>query len=293
MPTVHPVPAALGKGTATWPALANEKSLLARYVAQPDLALEAELVRRFMPLAVAMARRYQSRADQREDINQVASMALVKAIRRFDPLVGRNFAAFAAPTILGEIRRYFRDNTWRLRVPRAIQENTLAVERASAGLAEEHGRAPTMDEIARRAGISLEEVTEAFVALTSQRVASFDLPSNAADPESIPLSELVGTDEQGYQQVEAQLSVEACASLTEREHRVIQLRFEDGRNQHEIAAEIGSSQMQVSRILRRALAKMLEAVQGDDAPSGRRVLTETKPDARFPNGRSRVRVKSR
>jgi len=277
--------------TAIRRAFAHEKILLARYATNPDAALEAELVKRFEPLAQSLASRYRGHAEPSDDLRQVASLGLVKALRRYDPTIGKNFSAFAAPTVLGELRRHFRDHTWRLRMPRAIQENSLAVERASGALSEALGRSPTTAELAKQTGLSVEAVLETLEARESQRSVSLDVPTRADEPESATMSELLGGDEIGFDQVEAQLSVERCAGLTAREKHVIQLRFVEGLNQYEIGELQGVSQMQVSRTLRSGLAKMLEAVQGHEQPDGRRTFTDTRPDARFPHGRVRQRSK--
>ena len=270
--------------------LVDERILLARYVDnRPDQALEAELTSRFMPLALSLAGRYSGRSEQDEDLRQVASLGLVKALRRYDPEVGRHFPAFAAPTILGELKRHFRDHSWRLRIPRSIQENSIAVDRATAELVEANGASPTVNEVAKHAGISVEDVIEALEARESQRSMSLDMPVYADEPQATTLGESMGSEDLGFDAVDAQLSVERCAGITERERQAIELRFVHDLNQYEIAERIGVSQMQVSRILRQGLAKMLEAVQGDESPDGRRSLQETKADPRFPNGRARLR----
>jgi len=270
-------------------ALADERVLLARYAVKPDVALEAELTRRFMPLALSLAGRYYGRAEQDEDLRQVASLALVKALRRYDPAVGKHFAAFAAPTILGELKRYFRDHSWRLRVPRAMQENSLKVERASAEFAEANGKAPSAVQVSELTGITVEGVLEALEVRESQHSVSLDVPFRADVPDAATLGDSIGRDDPGFDRVESQLAVDLCAGVDPRERKAIELRFVDGLNQYEIAERLGISQMQVSRILRRGLAKMLEAVQGDNAPNGRRSFEVTTPDARFPSGRTQVR----
>jgi RNA polymerase sigma-B factor len=251
--------------------------------------LEAELTNRYLPLALSLAGRYHGRAEPDDDLRQVASLGLVKALRRYDPQVGRNFVAFAAPTIIGELRRHFRDHSWRLRVPRSAQENLMAVEKAVASLSERKGRAPTLDEISAEAGLSVEDVVDALEVRESQHSVSLDVPRFSDEPEAATLGDSLGAEEPGFDQVDSQLAVESVANLTDREHRAIELRFSEGLTQYEIAERLGVSQMQVSRVLRKGLAKMLEAVQGDEAPDGRKSLENTTPDARFPKGRSRVR----
>ncbi len=275
--------------TASRRGVADERLLLARYAAHPSIALEAELVTRFAPLSQSLARRYRGRSENGDDLSQVASFGLVKALRRYDPAVGKRFAAFATPTILGELRRHFRDNSWRLHMPRSIQETSLAVDRVSAELLEELGKVPTADDIAARAGIDAEDVAEALAAKISQQSFSLDIPTRSDDAESPTVLETVGREDLGYDKVESQLAVEQCAGLGEQEESVLRMRFVDELNQHEIGDRLDISQMQVSRILRRALAKLLEAVGGDERPNGVRSLEDTTPNARFPNGRTRRR----
>jgi RNA polymerase sigma-B factor len=268
-----------------------EDMLIARYAASPDRALEAELVDRFMPLARSLAMRYRGGVESVEDLTQVASLALVKAIRGYDPERGRNFKAYAAPTILGELRRHFRDHSWRLHMPRGLQEQSLAVERASDALTDELGASPTVGQIAERVGLEEEDVLDVLQARESQRSVSLDAPVRRDEPEAIPRIETLGRDEAGFDRVEAQLAIERCAELSDRERVAIELRFVQELNQYEIGAQIGVSQMQVSRLLRRGLAKLLEAVQGDEAPEGKRTFSETRNDPRFPHGRARRRRK--
>ena len=266
-----------------------EELLLERYVSEPSPALEAELVDRFMPLARSLAMRYKGSLEASDDLIQVASLALVKALRGYDPDRGRRFAAYAAPTILGELKRHFRDHTWRLHMPRRAQENTMQVERVASCLADELGRTPTVGEVAEWAGISEEDVLDAFQARESQRSVSLDLPVRRDEPDAIPMVDTIGGEELGFQRVEAQISIERCAHLDARERQVLEMRFVEDLNQYEICERIGISQMQVSRLMRRALAKLLEAVQGDESPDGRRTFAEDRYDPRLPNGRQRKR----
>lgn len=269
--------------------ITSEDALLSEYVRAPRPELEAELVRRFMPLARSLAMRYRGGAEPNEDLIQVASLALVKALRRYDPERGRRFAAYAAPTILGELRRHFRDHSWRLHMPRSLQERTLEVEKISGGLSEELGRAPTAKEVAARSRVSEEDVLDVYQAREAQRSMSLDVPVHRDEADSVPMIETVGSIEGGFDAVDAQMAVERSASLDGREQEVIRMRFMDGLNQYEIGEALGVSQMQVSRVMRRGLAKLLEAVQGDEAPDGKRTFSDDVADARFPLGRTRKR----
>ena len=268
----------------------TEETLLAEYAKTRRRDLEEELFMRFQPLARSLAMRYRGSGERSDDLLQVASLALVKALRRYDPERGKRFAAFAAPTILGEIRRHFRDHSWRLHMPRSLQERTLEVERTSTELGEELGRAPTVSEVAERADLTEEDVLDVYQARDAQRSISLDMPVNRDESESVPMIDTVGTVEDGFDAVEAQMAVEMTAGLDAREQSVIRMRFSEGLNQYEIGEALGVSQMQVSRIMRRGLAKLLEAVQGDESPDGQRTFSDETPDPRFPNGRARKRV---
>lgn len=270
-------------------AMGDEELLLKSYAEDPRPDLENELVNRFMPLARSLAMRYRGGVEPTEDLLQVASLALVKALRGYDPDRGRRFAPYAAPTILGELRRHFRDHAWRLHMPRSLQERSLEVERASAALADELGRTAKVAEIAERLELEEEVVLDVLQARASQRAASLDMPVYRDESESVPTVETIGRDELGFDRVEAQVAVERCGALDERERAVIEMRFNEDLNQYEIGERLGISQMQVSRLLRRALAKLLEAVQGDTAPTGKRTFTENRRDPRFPHGRARRR----
>ena len=268
---------------------ASEELLLAEYAVTRARDLEEELCKRFMPLARSLAMRYRGGAERNEDLIQVASLALVKALRGYDPERGKRFPAYAAPTILGELRRHFRDHSWRLHMPRSLQERTLEVERTTTALGEELGRAPTAKEVSERSGLDEEGVLDVYQAREAQRSVSLDMPVHRDEADSVPMIETVGSPEAGFDAVESQMAIETSAKLDEREREVIRLRFSEDLNQYEIGEALGISQMQVSRVMRRGLAKMLEAVQGDEDPDGRRTFLDDVADARFPQGRMRRR----
>jgi RNA polymerase sigma-B factor len=242
--------------------MADEEDLLRRYGETHDPAIKEELVRRFLPLARSLALRYRGASEALEDLIQVASLGLVKALDGFDAERGKSFVAYAAPTILGELRRHFRDRVWDVRLPRGLQERTMAVNDASLKLSEERGAQPTPGEIADRLDLDESEVNEALRADQARRTLSLDVPRSRDERDSAPMVESVGRVERGYDAVEARLAAE-CAPLEERERRVLRLRFHEGLNQYEIGRRLGVSQMQVSRIMRRALHKLLVAVRGD------------------------------
>lgn len=269
----------------------SEDDLLDQYASSRRPDLEEELFMRFQPLARSLAMRYRGGSERNEDLVQVAGLALLKALRGYDPERGRRFTAYAAPTILGELRRHFRDHSWRLHMPRSLQERTLLVEKVSSELSDELAGTPSASAVAERAGISEEEVLDVYQARQAQRSMSLDVPVHRDEADSVPLIETVASEDGGFDTVEAQLAIEQCADLEQREQAVIEMRFIEGLNQYEIGERLGVSQMQVSRIMRRGLAKMLEAVQGDEAPEGRKTFTEQGADARFPSGRARRRRK--
>ena len=242
--------------------LHSEDRLLRDYARTHDARLREELVRRFMPFARALALRYRGASELEDDLVQVASLGLIKALDGFDLERGEAFKAYAAPTILGELRRHFRDRVWTLRLPRGLSERALAISEASQGLAEELGRPPTVAEIADRLELSEEEVTEALLGEQARKMMSLDVPVSREDSDSAELVETLGREERGFERVDTQLAAEGVL-LTERERVVLKLRFEEDLTQYEIGGRIGVSQMQVSRIMRAALRKLLDAVQGD------------------------------
>ena len=249
---------------------AYEAELLRRYAETRDPALKEELVRRLLPLARSLALRYRGAPEQLDDLMQVASLGLIKAIDGFDPERGKTFAAYAAPTILGELRRHFRDRVWELRLPRRLQERTMLVQSAIRKLSDDLGRSPSVYQIAQYVELSDEEVSEALQADEARRTVSLDAPRDRHEAESVPMVETLESHEMGYEAVEAGLAVEAAA-LDDRERRVLHLRFARGLTQYEIGGLLGISQMQVSRIMRRALRRVLAAVQGQESGESLRV----------------------
>jgi RNA polymerase sigma-B factor len=241
---------------------AREDLLLRRYAMSGDPDVREELVERFMPLARSLALRYRGGSEPLDDLLQVACLGLVKAIDGFDPARGKPFTAYAVPTILGELRRHFRDHVWPVHLPRSLQERTLDVEEAITRLTEQLGRFPTVAQIAERLDVEQEDVLDAMRADEARRTLSLDAPRRRDEDDAAPAVESVESEERGYDTVEASLSAQA-AGLDEREWHVLHLRFSENLNQYEIGERIGVSQMQVSRIIRRALRKLLGAVRGD------------------------------
>ncbi len=205
-----------------------------------------------------MAARYQGKGEANDDLFQVACVGLVNAVDRFDPEKGRPFVAFAAPTILGELRRHFRDRAKTIRLPRGLQERSMRIEASMEGLEAELGRPPSVGELARAVGLEDDEVLESIEASTSVRgIRSLDMPVNSGldDPES--LGSRLGEVEPGYEQVEDWNTVTALLHvLSDEEREALRLRLVEELSQSEIGRRLGCSQMQVSRILRRALSRL-------------------------------------
>ncbi len=219
-----------------------------------DIEIRNQLVNAHIGLAEFLAKRFSHRGEPTEDLVQVASLALVKAVERFDPHRQLEFTTFATPTIVGELKRHFRDRSWMVRVPRRVQELYLQVSRAIEDLSLETGRSPTVAEIAARVNVSPDQVHEALDAGDAHRLASL-----SADDDGAPngLGELLGDFDEGLLAVEERAGLEPLlARLPERERAVIFLRFYEGLSQSEIAQRLDTNQMHVSRLLARSLQRM-------------------------------------
>jgi RNA polymerase sigma-B factor len=238
----------------------EDRELFIRYHRDGDAQARDQLVERFLPLARQLARRYQRAGEPLDDLLQVASLGLIKAIDRFDPDREIAFSSYAVPTILGEIKRYFRDRTWAVRVPRDLQELTLKVDRAVGELAEQLRRQPSVAEIGIAVDADQEEVLEAMQAGSAYRAVSFDAPRPGGDEDVTTLGDSVGVDEDGFDRAEERATIERLMStVTPREREVLRMRFEQDMTQAEIGAVIGVSQMQVSRVIRQAIARLRAA----------------------------------
>jgi RNA polymerase sigma-B factor len=236
----------------------DERELFTR---RPDEDARTELVRRFLPLSEYLARRFSGRGESPDDLVQVASLGLLNAIDRFDLDRDVQFSTYAAVTIVGELKRHFRDKGWAIRVPRRLQEVGLRVNQVLPELSQELGRAPTIDEIAVRCGASSEEVLEAMEASQAYTTSSLDAP--VGEEGAAPI-ELLGSDDPSIAVLEEWASVApAVRDLPQRERTVLYLRFFRGLTQSEIAREVGVSQMHVSRILSQTLRVLREAVSTD------------------------------
>ena len=236
---------------------AIERELAVRYYRERDLAAREELVERFVPLARDLALRYSYTDEPIDDLVQVASLGLLKAIDRYEPGRGTKFTSYAVPTILGELKRHFRDKGWALHVPRDLQERAISVSRATDKLSSRLGRSPRVGEIAAELGCLIEEVLEASEAAGTYETASLDAPFSRDPDEPAALVDMVGAEDGAFSLVETREAVaETWDALPEIEREVVRLRFVHDLTQREIGDRIGFSQMHVSRLLRRALGRL-------------------------------------
>ncbi len=232
-----------------------DAQLLALYARTRAPDLRDRLVRRYMPLARYSASRYARGQESFDDLLQVASIGLLKAIDRYQPARGVEFSSYALPTMAGELRRYFRDRGWNVRPPRDLQDHALAVDRATERLISGLGRSPMISEIADTTGLSKEAVLEAREALAARSAVSFSVP--VAGDDGIALGERLGSCDAGFDGAENRATVDQLLRhLSHREREIVRLRFEEDLTQAEIGARVGLSQMHISRVLRDALEKL-------------------------------------
>jgi RNA polymerase sigma-B factor len=239
--------------------------LLSAYHRQADPAARDALVQRFLPLARQLARRYQRTGEPLDDLVQVASLGLLKAIDRFDPDRATAFSSFAVPTILGELKRYFRDKGWSVRVPRDLQELAVRVDRLGEELLRELGRAATPTEMAERLGVTTEQVLEAREAAGAYRAVSLDKPRAEDEEAGEAYAEVVGGEDPGFGLAEDAATVQRLMRvLTDREREVLRLRFVEDLTQSEIGARVGVSQMHVSRLIRQSISRLRTVAEAGD-----------------------------
>jgi RNA polymerase sigma-B factor len=234
------------------------------FARRPDPAARDELVRMHLPLAEHLARRFTGRGEPLDDLLQVASLGLVQAIDRFDPDREVQFSTFATVTIVGELKRHFRDRGWSIRVPRNLQEATLLVNRTIGELWQELGRSPTAQDVAERAHLSVDDVLEAMEAAHAYSTSSLEAP---VDAEGVAMGDTLGELDPAIEISEEWMSIEpAIRRLPPRERRILVLRFFKGLTQAEIAEQIGISQMHVSRLLSRTLRLLREEGMNEEEP---------------------------
>ncbi len=231
--------------------------LFARWQRDGDHAAREALVRRFMPLTRSLTRRYGRSSEPFEDLLQVASLGLLKAIDRYDATRGHAFQSFAVPTILGEMRRYFRDSGWAIHVPRGAQERALKVRNAQERLSNEHGHAPTVNQLAQFLELDTEQVIDALQAIQAYETVSLDAPRPGGDEEAPSYGEMIGSEDTRYELVELDATLASVLEhIPARQRMILRMRFMEDLTQTEIAERVGISQMQVSRLLRRSLDQL-------------------------------------
>jgi RNA polymerase sigma-B factor len=217
--------------------------------------LRGRVIEAWLPLAQHLARRYFGRGESSDDLVQVALVGLIKSVDRYDPGHGVAFSAFAVPTILGELKRHFRDRAWAIRVPRRLQELRMSITTANNTLSHTLGRAPTVADIAAHLGVTEEEVLEGLEGARAYSTTSLSTPIGDADGHE--LGDTLGAEDHGFELTELRIALgPAMATLSEREQTILSLRFYGNRTQSEIAQHLGISQMHVSRLLTKALGKL-------------------------------------
>lgn len=233
----------------------NVEALLVAYHRDGDERAREQVLVELMPLVRALAARYAGKGEAFEDLVQVGSIGLIKAVDRFDIERGVDISSYAVPTIVGEIRRHFRDKAWAMHVPRRLKELSVRLSRLLDQLTNELGRSPTVAELAKAAGVDEEDAIDALDSANAYSTRSLEAPFEDGGDEY--LADRLGTQDSGFEEVEdGSLVAAGLAALDERERQIVEMRFFEEMTQSQIAAEIGISQMHVSRLLRRALATM-------------------------------------
>lgn len=243
------------------PVRPNSEALLEQYAHTRDPALREQIVEANLYIAQIVARRFSGRGVDYDDLYQVASLALFKAVDRYEPDKGVKFVSFVTPTMAGEVKNYFRDRSRAIRLPRKGVELAQALKLTRSSLEQELGRSPKLDELAQAMNLSEDEVVEALELSNAMSVSSLDAQI-AEDEENAPLSRFLGFDDPGFASFEqSDMLQRAMCALDERQQTVIQARFFENRSQRDLAAELGVSQMTVSRIERQALEKLREQIK--------------------------------
>jgi RNA polymerase sigma-B factor len=238
------------------------EELFVRWQEHGERGARDELVQRFLPLARKLARRYNGAREPFDDLLQVASLGLVKAVDRYELERGTAFSSFAVPTILGELKRYFRDLGWAVHVPRGAQELAVKVEEAQQRLSSRTGHVPTVHELAQYLEIPVEDVLDALETARAHHASSLDAPHDDGEGESGSVVDSFGCDDPALLLADDRVMVgQAARRLSDREREVLRLRFVRDLTQTQIAASVGVSQMQISRILRRAVARLGELTE--------------------------------
>jgi RNA polymerase sigma-B factor len=248
----------------------STEELLRRYSRAQDPAVLEEIVRRFEPLARSVARRYAARGEPLEDLTQVAMVGLLKAISRFDPDRGFAFTSYATPTMLGELKRYFRDSGWAVHVPRGVKERALELASATEELSSRLGRSPSLSELAEALEATEEETLEAIEAYHARHATPLEHGADDEEAGVPQLANVLGAEDERLEQAEyLTMIAKGVETLSESDRLILYLRFARDLTQSEIASRIGTSQMQVSRLLRAAIEK-IRRVSGEVEEPGQR-----------------------
>src|SRR6266566_3230373 len=260
-----------GSSRRSGPLAENDKALLRRYHQQGDLQAREQLIEQYMSLVRSLARRYNHRGEQLDDLVQIGAIGLIKAIDRFDLNRGVELTTYATPNIIGEIKRHFRDKGWSVRVPRGLQELNVQLSRLVEQLTVQLGRSPTIPELAKAAGTEEESVLEALESGRAYSSLSLSVGSGGGEgDEDLDPMESIGTEEHQFEVSEDRaVLAPGFRVLDDRERKILQLRFFDGLTQSQIAQQVGISQMHVSRLIRRALEKIREEIASDEEPRAR------------------------
>jgi len=257
----RPAPAQHTVAPSATDLLATLAGLPAEHPSRP--ALRDSAIEAWLPLARHLANRYSGRGEPTDDLIQTATVGLIKAVDKFDPDRGVDFAGYAIPTIIGEIKRHFRDRTWSVRVPRRLQELRLAITEANSTLTHSLGRSPTVADIATHLAITEEDVLEGLEGARAYNATSLSTPISADG--STELGDTLGDTDHEYELAETRVALgPALATLDEREQKILTLRFYGNLTQSQIADQIGISQMHVSRLLTKALTKLRGHLAGDE-----------------------------
>lgn len=228
-------------------------------------AVRAELIQLHLPLVDHCARRFRNRGEPFEDLVQVGTIGLIKAVDRFDTERGVEFSTYATPTIIGEIKRYFRDKGWAIRVPRRLQELRMRISTTTAELTQSLGRSPTVSELAETIGCSIEDVVDGLESGNAYSTLSLDAGDGSDEGSALTMLDTLGVDDEGLENVELRESLKPLlADLPPREKNILMLRFFKNMTQSQIATEVGISQMHVSRLLTRTIARLRDAMEQPD-----------------------------
>lgn len=238
----------------------DQHDLIREYRRTGDPRLREQLVTRYLALSRSLARRFASGGEPLEDLEQVAALALVKAVDGFDPDRGTAFSSYAVPCIAGAIKRHFRDCGWSVRVPRELQERAMRVHQLESELSGALGEAPTVAELAEATALAAEDVLEARVAYRALHASSLDTPTQDADGDAPSLIDTMGGDDDGYSTVLDRSALDSLlGGLDERDRAIIELYFREELTQSEIGERLGYSQMHISRLLRKAVGELEKA----------------------------------